>query len=42
MLLELMRGEQATIIEEITVEQSGPFDYSPRYRELLADLMLKF
>lgn len=41
-LLELKRGEQATAIEEITVEESGPLDYSKRYRELLADLMLKF
>ena len=42
MLLELRRGEQATTTEEITLEESGPFDYSPKYRELLADLMLKF
>ena len=41
-LMELKRGEQATTSEEITVEKSGPFDYSPEYRALLADLMLKF
>ncbi len=41
-LLELKRGEQATTSEEITIEESGPFDYSKRYRELLSDLMLKF
>ena len=41
-LLEMKRGEQATTSEEITVEESGPFDYSPEYRELLSDLMLKF
>jgi tRNA1Val (adenine37-N6)-methyltransferase len=42
MLIELRRGEQATTLEEITIEQSGPFDYSTKYRELLSDLMLKF
>lgn len=42
MLLELRRGEQATTNEEITVEESGPLDYSPAYRALLSDLMLKF
>jgi tRNA1Val (adenine37-N6)-methyltransferase len=42
MLLELRRGERATAREEITIEESGPFDYSSRYRELLSDLMLKF
>ncbi len=42
MLLELKRGEQPTMKEEMIVEESGPFDYSAKYRELLADLMLKF
>jgi tRNA1Val (adenine37-N6)-methyltransferase len=42
MLLELKRGEQATTNEEITIEESGPFDYSAKYRALLSDLMLKF
>lgn len=42
MLLELKRGEQALTDEEITVEESGPFDYSEAYRSLLSDLMLKF
>ncbi|MBP7513065.1 MAG: methyltransferase [Flavobacteriales bacterium] len=42
MLLELKRGEQATMNEELIVEESGAFDYSERYRELLSDLMLKF
>lgn len=41
-MLELRRGEQRTVEEEIIVEQNGPFDYSARYRELLSDLMLKF
>jgi tRNA1Val (adenine37-N6)-methyltransferase len=41
-MLELRRGEQATRVEEITVEESGPMDYSPKYRELLGDLLLKF
>jgi len=41
-LLELRSGKRATAHEEITIEESGPFDYSVRYRELLADLMLKF
>lgn len=41
-LLELRRGERATAREEITIEESGPFGYSAKYRELLADLMLKF
>lgn len=42
MLLEFKRGEQATMNEELIVEESGAFDYSKRYRELLSDLMLKF
>lgn len=42
MLLELKRGEQRTMNEEIIVEESGPFDYSKRYRDLLSDLMLRF
>ena len=42
MLLELRRGQQATTNEEITVEESGPLDYSDKYRELLSDLMLRF
>ncbi len=42
MLMELRRGEQATTTEEITVEESGPLDFSPAYRALLSDLMLKF
>ena len=42
MLIELKRGEQTTTNEEITVERSGPFDYSSEYRTLLADLMLNF
>lgn len=41
-LLELRRGAQLRVEEEVVVEVSGPFDYSPRYRELLSDLMLKF
>lgn len=41
-LLEFRRGEWAVTREEITIEESGPFDYSPKYRALLSDLMLKF
>ncbi len=41
-LIELRRGEQVAVDDEITVEESGPFDYSTRYRALLSDLMLKF
>lgn len=41
-MLELGRSGATSVEEEVTVEVSGPFDYSPRYRELLSDLMLKF
>lgn len=41
-LLEMKRGEQATALEEITIEEGGLRDFSQRYRELLSDLMLKF
>lgn len=42
MLLEFKRGEHAATNEEITIEESGPFDYSAPYKALLSDLMLKF
>lgn len=41
-LLELRRHTSTLEEDEITVELSGPADYSPRYRELLRDLLLKF
>jgi tRNA1Val (adenine37-N6)-methyltransferase len=42
LLLELRRNISDVMQEEITVEESGPFDYSAKYRALLSDLMLKF
>ncbi len=41
-LLELGGREGSQREEELCVERSGPFDYSPEYRALLADLMLGF
>jgi len=41
-LVELRRDDRAIEEEEIVVEESGPFDYSAKYRALLSDLMLKF
>lgn len=41
-LLELDRSGGRLREEELCVERSGPFDYSPEYRALLADLMLNF
>lgn len=41
-LLELDRSGRPPRAEELCVERSGPFDYSPEYRALLADLMLGF
>jgi tRNA1Val (adenine37-N6)-methyltransferase len=41
-LLELGRREGSLREEELCVERTGPFDYTPEYRALLADLMLGF
>ena len=41
-LLELDRSDEAVKEEELTVEASGPFDYTPEYRALISDLMLGF
>lgn len=42
LLLELARGTRPLREEELTVEATGPFDYTPEYRALIADLMLNF
>jgi hypothetical protein len=31
-----------SVEEELTLEATGPFDYSPEYRALISDLMLNF
>lgn len=41
-LLELDRIGASVREEELTVENTGPFDYTPQYRALIADLMLGF
>jgi len=41
-LLELQRGAAAPEEEELTVEATGSFDYSPAYRKLIADLLPGF
>jgi tRNA1Val (adenine37-N6)-methyltransferase len=41
-LLELRRGPQQAEEDELTVEMNAGGDFSPRYRELMADLLLKF
>lgn len=43
-LLELARKEQVDVPveEELTIERTGPFDYTPEYRALISDLMLNF
>jgi tRNA1Val (adenine37-N6)-methyltransferase len=41
-LLELDRLRGSVHDQEITVEATGPFDYSPEYRALISDLMLNF
>ena len=41
-LLELDRSGGSVREEELCVERTGPFDYSPEYRALLAELMLNF
>jgi tRNA1Val (adenine37-N6)-methyltransferase len=41
-LLELRRDPAPMIEEELTVEASGPFDYTPAYKALIADLLPGF
>ncbi len=41
-LIELSKLEGPVREEELTVEATGPFDYTPEYRELIADLMPGF
>lgn len=43
-LLDLARKEEDVRLheEELTIERTGPFDYSPEYRALISDLMLNF
>lgn len=41
-LLELNRAGGTVREEELTIENTGPFDYTPEYRALISDLMLNF
>ncbi|MBL7950465.1 MAG: methyltransferase [Flavobacteriales bacterium] len=41
-LLEFDRAGGDVQEEELTIENTGPFDYSPEYRALISDLMLNF
>ncbi len=41
-LLELDRSKSPVRQEELTVEATGPFDYTPEYRAMISDLMLNF
>ncbi len=41
-LLELYRSSGEIEETELTVEATGPFDYTPQYRTLISDLMLNF
>lgn len=41
-LLELSREGGAIREEDHTIENTGPFDYTPEYRALISDLMLNF
>jgi hypothetical protein len=41
-LLELDRSRRPVKEEDLTIEATGPFDYSPEYRALISDLMLGF
>jgi hypothetical protein len=41
-LLELDRSGKIIPEEQITLEATGPFDYTPEYRGLISDLMLNF
>lgn len=41
-LLEFDRSGAEVKEEELTIENTGPFDYTPAYRALISDLMLNF
>ncbi|HRH71223.1 MAG TPA: methyltransferase [Flavobacteriales bacterium] len=41
-LLELSREGGPVREERLTIENTGPFDYTPEYRALISDLMLNF
>ncbi len=41
-LMEFDRSGGALQEEEMTIEATGPFDYTPEYRALISDLMLGF
>ena len=41
-LLELARGSVEVDGSILTIEATGPFDYTPEYRALISDLMLNF
>lgn len=41
-LLELSRVGEVLHQEELTIENTGPFDYTSEYRALISDLMLNF
>ena len=41
-LLELDRAGGVVLEEALTIENTGPFDYTPEYRALISDLMLNF
>lgn len=41
-LLEFTKHPVETLEEQLTIENTGPFDYSPEYRALISDLMLNF
>lgn len=42
LLLEFARGEHTVEEEDLCIEASGPFDYTPEYKALISDLMLNF
>ncbi len=41
-LLEFDRAGGVVLEEALTIENTGPFDYTPEYRALISDLMLNF
>lgn len=41
-LLEFTRAQGEVVEEALTIENTGPFDYTPEYRALISDLMLNF
>ena len=41
-LQELDASGDPVVEEHLTLEATGPFDYSPEYRALISDLMLNF